>query len=90
MARVEPGDVLCLRWDVDNAYDPWAIAVMKQRTILGYLPKENTARLHRFRELGIKLFVVVEMCDSISCRVRISAESEPVGKPLDFDCLDEA
>jgi hypothetical protein len=89
-AKVEPGDVLHLRWDTENAYDPWAIAAMKGRTILGYLPKEDTARLHRFRELEIKLLVVVEMCDEASCRVRISAESDPVGKPVDFDCLDRA
>jgi len=86
-AHLQPGDLLALQWDLENGHDPWAIAVYKGRHHIGFVPRELTWRLHRFRELKIRLMCRVDMCDGWSCHAIISAESDPKEKPIDFDCI---
>lgn len=87
-ANVRTGDVVSLHWELTNQHDPWATAVLKNGIKIGYVPREETWKYHRFRELGIKLLCKVEMCDEASCRVQVSAESDPKQAPNDYDCLD--
>lgn len=86
-AAVEVGDYLLLRWDLKNEHDPWAIAVYKNKQHIGYVPRNETWVLHRYRECQVRLLVKVIWCDELACKIAISAESDPEESPVEFDCI---
>jgi hypothetical protein len=88
-AQVRVGDLLQLTWDVHNQHDPWAIAVMKGRHTIGYIPRERTWLLHRYRQLRVRLRCRQEACDEHTCHIDIATAGEPKEEPLDFQCFSD-
>jgi len=60
LSNVAAGDKLQLVWERANPVDPMAIRVQTYDGVkLGYIPRSDTALLHKYRTCGIKITTIV-------------------------------
>ena len=76
-AQVRVGDILSLKPEPTNRFDPQAIAVLKRGVHIAYVPAKLCAQVHSFRALGPTLTVVTYSLSGY-CRVKVTELSRAI------------